>query len=302
MSLPPFHTPDISLPQNYWSVLSQDDKDEFMRLRSTFQHGQKISSKDRRIVTFSKELNLLIRYLERSPENLEARCVLIGVCFVGPYVCVNTRQLKSYLCRCKSSINGSFQQLGYVALRTKAKARDCVTTALPSLQNNQNILRQWTVRYASEDIRVCFFMSFSHVNMPPIEEDDLYDEKKARHPKSRVQFPMSPPFQGTPVYPYPPHTMPMVTPVGPMQPAPETKPSLVTKQIAFDLPSLESMEQDDGFDFPESPFHSHSLDFFPDFTLDVHASSSILEPPKMAKSTSCYVGGAFDWSDFDDPS
>ena len=146
MSLPPFHTPDISLPQNYWSVLSQDDKDEFMRLRSTFQHGQKISSKDRRIVTFSKELNLLIRYLERSPENLEARCVLIGVCFVGPYVCVNTRQLKSYLCRCKSSINGALAKMGYSTAPIKGDLSRGLVMAIPFLKGNFAEQRMWTIR------------------------------------------------------------------------------------------------------------------------------------------------------------
>lgn len=296
MSLSAFHTPEISLPQNYWSVLSQDDKDEFMRLRSTFQHGQKISSKDRRIVTFSKELNLLIRYLERSTENLEARCVLIGVCFVGPYVCVNTRQLKSFLCRCKSSINGSFQQLGYVALRTKAKARECVITALPSLQSNQNILRQWTVRYASEDIRVCFFMSFSHVGMPPIEEDDLYDEKKVRHPKGRSQFSPNSQFQ-PPVFPYASHPMPLSGQMGIMQPVDRP---LVTKQIDFDLPTLEPDVMSDEVESPDSlPFQeSYSVDFLSDFQFGADPQPSLLEP-RLPKSVSCNVGG-FDWGDFDD--
>lgn len=172
--------PEMSLPSQYWNAISQEDKNEFIHLRNNFHHGQKISSKDRRIITFSKELSIVLRYLERSEENREERCVLCGVCFVGPIVCVNTRQLKSFLSRCKSSINGSFQQLGFVALRTKAKARSCVLTALPSLQNHQSILRQWTVRYASDEARFCFVSSYSSLlrKMPEISPDDLFDEKK----------------------------------------------------------------------------------------------------------------------------
>lgn len=169
---------EIPLPQSYWNAISQDDRNEYLRLRQSFHHGQKISSKDRRIVTFRKELNIVLHYLERSTENMEARCVLTGVCFAGPVICVNTRQLKSFLSRCKSSINGSFQQLGYVALRTKAKARNCVVSVLPSLQNQQNILRQWTVRVASDDAQFCFLSSFSNSELPEITEDDLFDEKK----------------------------------------------------------------------------------------------------------------------------
>lgn len=179
-TLSPIQTSNDSLtpaPASFWNILSQDDRNEYLRLRQSFHNGQKISSKDRRIVTFRKELNIVLQYLERSPENMEARCILIGVCFVGPLICVNTRQLKSFLSRCKSSINGSFQQLGYVALKTKAKARSCCVAVLPSLQNHQTVLRQWTVRVAGDDAPFCFVSSYSYVGLPEITEEDLFDEK-----------------------------------------------------------------------------------------------------------------------------
>lgn len=167
----------VPSPSSFWNILSQDDRNEYLRLRQSFHNGQKVSSKDRRIATFRKELNIVLQYLERSPENMEARCILIGVCFVGPLICVNTRQLKAFLSRCKSSINGSFQQLGYVALKTKAKARNCCIAVLPSLQNYQTVLRQWTVRVAGDEAQFCFVSSFPFVGLPEITEDDLFDEK-----------------------------------------------------------------------------------------------------------------------------
>ena len=169
---------EIPAPSVFWNSLSQEDRNEYLRLRQSFHSGQKISSKDRRIVTFRKELNIVLQYLERSSQNMEARCILTGVCFVGPLICVNTRQLKSFLSRCKSSINGSFQQLGYVALKTKAKARNCCVAVLPALQNHQTVLRQWTVRVAGEEAPFCFVSSFPYVGLPEITEDDLFDEKK----------------------------------------------------------------------------------------------------------------------------
>ena len=174
----PMRSQEISLPHGYWNILSPEDKTEFVRLRAQFLQGQKISSKDRRIVTFRKELVAVLKYIERSETHKEERSVLVGVCFAGPIICVNTRQLKSFLGRCKSSINGSFQQMGYVALRTKAKARACVVAVMPSLQNEQNILKQWTVRCVSNEAQFCFLSSFSHIELPTITEEDLYDEKK----------------------------------------------------------------------------------------------------------------------------
>lgn len=182
-----------------WNQLSQDDKSEYIRIREEFHQNQKVTSKDRRVVTFRKELLTVLQFLERGPDNLETRCILTGICFAGPIVCVNTRQLKSFLCRCKSSINGSFQQLGYLALKTKSKTRSCVVAVLPSLMNHQNILRQWTVRVVSDEAQFCFVSSFSNAKIPvKIEEDDLFFEKNmtdsaAIQPPPR-QFPMQMPF------------------------------------------------------------------------------------------------------------
>jgi len=206
MQPPQAHVTEIQLPPVYWNALSQEDKKEYLSLKNSFLHGSKISSKDRRIVTFSNELQVVRNFLERSNENQEARCILTGVCFAGPIVCVNTRQLKTFLSRCKSSINGSFQQLGYVALRTKSKARNCIISVLPSLQSQQNILRQWTVRVASEDAMFCFVTSFSNVQLPEILDEDLFPEKKSPEADSRSKphavFPCNQ-FRPAPHYPPP---------------------------------------------------------------------------------------------------
>jgi hypothetical protein len=84
---------DPHLAPFYWSQLSQDDKDDFFKVRSHFRQGQKGSSKDRRIVTFRRELLVVLGFIERRRESMEARAVLAGVCFVGRLICVNTRQL-----------------------------------------------------------------------------------------------------------------------------------------------------------------------------------------------------------------
>lgn len=271
---------EIALPPSYWSVLSQEDRAEFMRLRSNFLQGQKISSKDRRIVTFRKELITVLKFIERSDVHQEERSVLVGVCFAGPFICVNTRQLKNFLGRCKSSINGSFQQMGYVALRTKAKARSCVVAVMPSLQNEQNILRQWTVRCASNDAHFCFLSSFSHVQLPTITEDDLYDEKRptAAQPLAPPQ-----PFQAMPRQ-Y--QQFQQMQPFMPQQirQAPPTKP----RQIELDLPNV-----DEGSPFdPETP-HVHS-DLATSMSVDCFSSMNYGNDA-WDDATTAFDGPTFDW-------
>ena len=167
---------DATLHPQFWDRLSTEEKTEFITLRAQFRQNLHTSVKDRRVISFANELIRVLQYIERDKVHKEERSILTGVCFAGPLICVNTRQLKTFLCRCKSSINGSFQQMGYVALRTKAKARQCIVTLLPALQNEQTILRQWTVRRASENADFCFLSSFPISSLPEITDEDLVEE------------------------------------------------------------------------------------------------------------------------------
>jgi hypothetical protein len=150
-----------------------------------FQEAPKMTCKDRRLDTFPRDLMLAISYIERSPTNTEARAILVGLCFIGPCVCVNTRQLKTFMARCKSSINGSFQQLGYVLIAARAKARECVLASLPALRAHREVMRQWTARFVSETARHCFLSSFPAARLPEIGMKDLYTEQKLRNPTPR---------------------------------------------------------------------------------------------------------------------
>ncbi|EAX95953.1 hypothetical protein TVAG_077950 [Trichomonas vaginalis G3] len=184
----PYRVQEINLPPLYWNALSQDDKIEFQRLRTLFHKNQKTSTKDRRLVSFSNELQTVLKYLEHSASGRENRTILVGVCFAGQFICVNTRQLKNFLGRCKSSINGSLQQLGYVALKTKSKARTVVLSIIPSLANDANVLRQWTVRVASNDAQICFLSSIRSIQLPTITDEDINDDKKQITNPQGVQF------------------------------------------------------------------------------------------------------------------
>jgi hypothetical protein len=164
---------ELHLPLSYWNQISQDDQTEFIKLRAHLHRGQQPMSKDVRMASLRRELLLVLSYLERSPDNMEARAILAGICFVGAAVCVNTRQLKCLLGRCKSSINGCFKQLGFVAVRTKAKARGFIAAALTSLKDRPEIIRQWTVRCTSSASQFCFLSSFPRDNLPLITSADL---------------------------------------------------------------------------------------------------------------------------------
>jgi hypothetical protein len=147
------HSDIFELP-GQWMTVSQDDRREYLRLRTLFTDQGRQHSKDRRSVSFSQDMLRILRFIERSPIGGEQRSILVGVAFAGPYICVHTRQLKLLIARCKSSININFQNLGYVSV--KSKHSQWIAAILPSLSRDIGLLRQWTVREASPNAQFCF--------------------------------------------------------------------------------------------------------------------------------------------------
>ena len=166
-------------PQNvpflYWNQMTSEDKEEYVKLRKKFHDFQRTPSKDRRVISFQHELELILSFVECRPANREIRSICCGAAFGGCYVCVNTRQLKNFMGRCKSSINGSFHQLGYIGLKAKTKAKQCLSNILSTLVNDQNLFRQWTVRCTGNEAMSCFVSSFPVSLLPPIQAEDLND-------------------------------------------------------------------------------------------------------------------------------
>jgi hypothetical protein len=268
---------DTPVPSSVWQSLSEDDRVEYFRLRTSFQQNPKVSSKDRRVIAFPREIHAVLRYLERSPENMEARCIITGLCFVGPVVCINTRQLKRLLNRCKSSINGSFQQLGYVAFRTKSKARSCAVAALPALERDQNLLRQWTCRVASQAAQVCFVSTFRDVTFPDINETDLLDEKRPRR----------------------------IGPITLQQSGPEKQMGFQARLLEHDLPDIGDLDLGTvSHGVGGLPF-SFSMDFYKDteggrIDFGFDDLDPMTHENSMAKSKSADLAFAGDWDPFVD--
>jgi hypothetical protein len=249
----------------FWNSVCQDDRKEFIRLQTLFHHEQKNPVKDRRLVSFFNELQSVLEFTERSASGFEERCLLAGIAFGGSFICVNTQQLKAFVGRCKSSINGSFQQLGYAALKTKQKAKACLLLLLPSLANEVMAFRQWTVRYASQSAQFCFISRYRPRCLPDISEADLQDEKKGQQapvesppvfdhgtqsgsPDTERQLPVLPvvqvisPMPALSTFAYPALPTAVVHPPVPLVVS-RPPPALKFKKLAFDLSGFDDEDE-----------------------------------------------------------
>jgi hypothetical protein len=133
--------PEFRVPAHYWGLLSQDDKSEFTRLHASFRE-----TSDDSVLVLQRHLFLVLNYLRRSPEGLEPRAVVAGVCFAGSFVCVEMRQFAQFLGRARMALVGGFRELGFLPVRVPEQTRRCVLAALPSLVDHDPLLRQWTAQ------------------------------------------------------------------------------------------------------------------------------------------------------------
>ena len=131
----------------YWDLLSEPDKRSYLFLRQTLASPTCKNRRNRSAQTFSEILEGIKTFVVRGEEKGDHdRSLVCGICWLNDKIAINTRQLRLILSKCKSSINGSFQQLGYGTIPTGADSSTELVKYFPELENNFPQLRQWTVR------------------------------------------------------------------------------------------------------------------------------------------------------------
>jgi hypothetical protein len=146
---------DSKVPLHHWLELNDYDRHRYNELRLFFRQQQKDCLRERRTSPFPAEITSILAFTDQATPGRDSRCIVAGIACSGPYIAVNTQQFKHLVGRCKSSINGGFQQIGYDVVRNRAAARERITQIVPALRVES--LRQWTVRCAGDDASVCFY-------------------------------------------------------------------------------------------------------------------------------------------------
>ena len=131
----------------YWDRLTDDDKHAYLFLKKTLASPTCKNRRNRSTETFQDIINGLKAFVVRNDQNDRNRMLVCGICWLpNQAIAINTRQLRLILSKCKSSINGSFQQLGYGTVPTGTDSAAVLIKIFPELENNYPELRQWTVR------------------------------------------------------------------------------------------------------------------------------------------------------------
>jgi hypothetical protein len=137
-------TQDWAQP-DHWDLLSSDDAQAYLELSRILNESSTKSSRGQKIDSFTERLTKIRAFIERDEADSWKRSLVCGVFFPPDGLVLHIRQFRVLMGRCKSSINGSLQEMGYSA-QTHFPRLD--NSCFPRVPDRHIIgeLRSWTLR------------------------------------------------------------------------------------------------------------------------------------------------------------
>jgi hypothetical protein len=154
----------------YWELLTEADQTTYRQLKHDFTMGNVKRVRNNRLETFEGVLDAIRHFAERGDNNDWRRFLVCGVCWMENAIAINTRQLRLLVAKCKSSINGSLQKMGYTTNMSHSESWKILFPHIPLLKDHFAELRQWTIRYKNG----------AQIPQDDSEEEDL--------PKSGIRY------------------------------------------------------------------------------------------------------------------
>ena len=132
-------------PLFYW-MMSDMDKYQYNCLKFHLATGAK-NQRNKRLSNFNGAIESIKNFAIRGDKDDKLRSLVSGICWLPEGIAINTHQLKALLGKCKSSINGSLQKMGFAQNLTRAESITALTNFFPFLRDNTSELRKWSIRH-----------------------------------------------------------------------------------------------------------------------------------------------------------
>jgi hypothetical protein len=178
---------------DYWFLLADSDKQQYSLLKQLFADKSRVPSPlgEGRLEAFESIIETIHHFAERGNDTDWRRFLVCGLCWMGNAIGINTRQLGILLSRCKSSINGSLKQIGYVPHSGQGDSWKAFFFHIPCLRGRIAECRQWTIRYKSPP----------SVGFPHLRVMRDFAQMEADSPRLQDTSPASPEISRVPVCP-----------------------------------------------------------------------------------------------------
>lgn len=137
--------PDDYMP-NYWKLLDEEDLNEYIRLKRQFSSNSRVGKKEKQDDIFRQKLDRIKGFINNGRDGSWKRSVVCGIVFLADSIAINIQQLTVLLGKCKSSINGSLQNLKYVSLGPGNKHEGELAAKIPFKYLDRRESKKWTIR------------------------------------------------------------------------------------------------------------------------------------------------------------
>lgn len=127
-------------------LLSPSDLEGYMQLRDRFHTEVANAKRGEKVEMFNKRLKIIKEYVVKHDENDWKRSFATGVIFMENSIAINIKQLILLMGKCKSSINGSLHQLGYIARPASKETDEQIVLTIPIFSRDRRELKKWTIR------------------------------------------------------------------------------------------------------------------------------------------------------------
>jgi hypothetical protein len=126
----------------------RDDQAKYVALQLSLATPSGKNRRNRSVETLPQTLERIKSFVNQNDGDDWKRSLVCGVCWLNSEgtVAINIRQLRVLVSKCKPSINGSFQHLGFSVVSAGTECSGSISRALPVLHDNFQELRQWTVQ------------------------------------------------------------------------------------------------------------------------------------------------------------
>lgn len=138
----------------YWTLLSEKDQQDYIELRDQLFNPQYKNRRNQSNEVFKNVIDLIKRFVVKNDENDWKRSLVCGTIWLKDSIAINTHQLRLLVDKCKSSINGSFQAIGYSTIPAGTDSAKELIAKFPFMRDNFGELRQWTIRQKSNTVSI----------------------------------------------------------------------------------------------------------------------------------------------------
>ena len=175
----------------YIKYLSPSDLEGYNQLKDRFHKEVANAKRGEKVEMFNKRLKIIKEYVVRNDDDDWKRSFAAGVIFLDNYIAINIKQLILLMGKCKSSINGSLHQLGYIARPASKETDENLINSFPIFSKDRRELKKWTIRQKKSSRRKQLKQLQEHKIEEKIMENEepLVDEPKQEEIPRRVALP-----------------------------------------------------------------------------------------------------------------